>query len=115
MDERMRFVLEQERGLQTMTELCEMYDITRETGYYWLRRYRQGGLEALQDRERAPRQHPNHETRVRARAAAATVAGGEHGMSRPNTRVTACLRAAARRGSSVCSVIRPPIHFPVHR
>ena len=55
----MRFVLEQERNLHTMTELCEMYDITRETGYYWLRRYRQGGLEALQDRDRTPRQHPN--------------------------------------------------------
>jgi putative transposase len=59
MDERVRFVLEQEGGSHTMTELCEMYDITRETGYYWLRRYQQGGLEALQDRNRAPRQHPN--------------------------------------------------------
>jgi putative transposase len=59
MDERMRFVLEQAAGLQTMTELCEIYDIARETGYYWLRRYRQGGLEALRDRDRAPRQHPN--------------------------------------------------------
>src|SRR6202142_719834 len=58
-DERMRFVLEQECGLHTMTELCEAYDITRETGYHWLRRYQQGGLEALQDRDRAPRQHPN--------------------------------------------------------
>jgi putative transposase len=58
-DERMRFVLEQERGLHTMTELCEAYHIARETGYYWLRRYQQGGLEALQDRDRAPRQHPN--------------------------------------------------------
>lgn len=58
-DERMRFVLERERGLHTMTELCEAYNITRETGYYWLRRYQQGGLEALQDRDRAPRQHPN--------------------------------------------------------
>jgi putative transposase len=55
----MRFVLEQERDLHTMTELCEMYDVTRETGYYWLRRYRQGGLEALRDQGRAPRQHPN--------------------------------------------------------
>jgi transposase InsO family protein len=55
----MRFVLEQERGLHTMTELCEAYNITRETGYYWLRRYQQGGLEALEDRDRAPRQHPN--------------------------------------------------------
>ena len=59
MDERMRFVLEQERGLHTMTELCEIYDIARETGYYWLRRYQQGGLEALQDRNRAPERHPN--------------------------------------------------------
>jgi transposase InsO family protein len=59
MDERMRFVLEQERGLHTMTELCEIYDIARETGYYWLRRYQQGGLEALQDLNRAPERHPN--------------------------------------------------------
>jgi putative transposase len=58
-DERVRFVLEQERGLHTMTELCEAYNITRETGYYWVRRYQQGGLEALPDRNRAPRQHPN--------------------------------------------------------
>jgi putative transposase len=59
MDERMRFVLEHERGLYTMTDLCEIYDIARETGYYWLRRYQQGGLEALQDRDRAPERHPN--------------------------------------------------------
>jgi hypothetical protein len=51
--ERTRFVLERERGLHTMTELCEVYNITRETGYYWLRRYQQGGLEALQERVRA--------------------------------------------------------------
>lgn len=59
MDERVRFVFEQQRGLHTMTELCAIYEITRETGYYWLRRYQQGGLEALSDRHRAPRQHPN--------------------------------------------------------
>jgi transposase len=58
MDERVRFVLEREGGLQSMAELCEVYNISRETGYDWLRRYRQGGLDALQDRERAPRQHP---------------------------------------------------------
>jgi transposase InsO family protein len=58
-DERTRFVMEQERGLYTMTELCEIYDIARETGYYWLRRYQQGGLEALQNRNREPERHPN--------------------------------------------------------
>jgi transposase InsO family protein len=59
MDARMRFVMERERGLHTMTELCEIYDIARETGYYWLRRYQRGGLEALQDLDRAPERHPN--------------------------------------------------------
>src|SRR5229473_788653 len=59
MEERTRFVLEHERGLYTMTALCEMYDIARETGYYWLRRYQQGGLEALRDQGRAPERHPN--------------------------------------------------------
>jgi putative transposase len=59
MDERTRFVLEQERGLYTMTELCERFEIARETGYTWLRRYQRGGLEALRDRDRAPQRHPN--------------------------------------------------------
>jgi putative transposase len=59
MDARMRFVVEHEHGQYTMTELCEIYEIARETGYYWLRRYQRGGLEALQDLDRAPGHHPN--------------------------------------------------------
>jgi transposase InsO family protein len=55
----MRFVLEYQSGLQTLSELCAIYEISRETGYYWLRRYQQGGLEALQERSRAPERHPN--------------------------------------------------------
>lgn len=58
-DERMRFVVEHEEGLNTMTELCQIYGIARETGYYWLRRYREGGLEGLRDLGRAPHRHPN--------------------------------------------------------
>lgn len=58
-NERMWFVLEQESGLHSMTELCAIYNIARETGYDWLRRYWQRGLEALQDRGRAAHQHPN--------------------------------------------------------
>src|SRR6202142_3810346 len=57
-NEGMRFVMEQESGLHSMTELGGIYNIAGETGYYWLRRYRQGGLEALQDRGRAAHQHP---------------------------------------------------------
>jgi transposase InsO family protein len=58
MDERVRFVLEQEAGQCSMAELCRCYAISRETGYYWLRRYQAGGIEALCDRGREPQRHP---------------------------------------------------------
>ena len=57
-----------------MTDLCAIYDIARETGYYWLRRYQQGGLEALRDRGRAPERHPN-QTPERIERAGVTEAG----------------------------------------
>jgi transposase InsO family protein len=59
MEARARMVLEYERGEVTMTELCQAYEVTRETGYYWLRRYRSGGLESLGDLGREPKRHPN--------------------------------------------------------
>ncbi len=40
-EQRTRFILEYERDEHTMSELCEIYGISRETGYYWLRRFRQ--------------------------------------------------------------------------
>jgi hypothetical protein len=50
MDERVRFVFEQQSDFQTMTELCESYGIARETGYYWPRRYQGGGAPNLRIR-----------------------------------------------------------------
>jgi transposase InsO family protein len=59
MEARVRFVVEHERGESTMTELCEAYEVSRETGYYWLRRCREEGLEGLGERSRRPHRHPN--------------------------------------------------------
>ncbi len=59
MDEKLRFVFEYERDEQTMTELCAQFGICRDTGYVWLRRYRQYGLKGLAELNRAARQHPN--------------------------------------------------------
>jgi putative transposase len=59
MEARVRLVLEYEQGEATMTELCRAYEVSRETGYYWLRRYRRGGVESLEDLSRAPERHPN--------------------------------------------------------
>ena len=59
MDEKLRFVFEYERDEQTMRELCAGFGISRETGYVWLRRYRQQGVDGLLELNRAPRRHPN--------------------------------------------------------
>ena len=59
MDEKLRFVFAYERDEEPMKALCERFGISRETGYVWLRRYRQGGPEGLVEVNRAPLRHPN--------------------------------------------------------
>ena len=50
---------EYERDEQTMTELCQSFGSARETGYVWLRRYRQVGVTGLVELNRAAERHPN--------------------------------------------------------
>src|SRR5215470_19405873 len=59
MEEKLRFVFEYEQGQRSMRELCERYEISRETGYVWLRRYRETGVSGLVERSRAAERHPN--------------------------------------------------------
>jgi transposase InsO family protein len=59
MEEKLRFIVEYEQRERTMTELCQRYEIARETGYVWVRRYREIGLEGLLEQSRARRRHEN--------------------------------------------------------
>jgi transposase InsO family protein len=59
MDEKLRFVFEYERDEETMSGLCARFGISRETGYVWLRRYRERDLPGLVELNRAPHRHPN--------------------------------------------------------
>lgn len=59
MDEKLRFVYEYERDELTMRELCVRFEISRETGYVWLRRYRQYGVGGLVELNRTPAHHAN--------------------------------------------------------
>ncbi len=61
MRERMRFVLDAEEELFTMTELCQRFGISRVTGHKWLKRFRGEGVRGLEDLSRAP-QHSPHQT-----------------------------------------------------
>jgi transposase-like protein len=59
MEEKLRFVFEYEQGQRSMTELCQRYEIARETGYVWIRRYRERGIDGLVERSRAALRHGN--------------------------------------------------------
>jgi transposase InsO family protein len=58
-DQRRKFVQEYESGEWTVAELCRMYEISRESGYKWIKRVQVEGEQGLEDRSRAPRSHPN--------------------------------------------------------
>jgi len=59
MEEKLRFIFEYERDEQSKSELCASFGISRETGYVWLRRYRELGKLGLVELNRAARRHPN--------------------------------------------------------
>jgi transposase-like protein len=57
LEQRKKFVREYETGEWTMSELCRIYEISRESGYKWIHRSQGNG--GLEDRSRAPARHPN--------------------------------------------------------
>jgi len=59
MTERMRFITLHQEGLYSMSELCQRFGISRQTGYKWLGRFQEAGLEGLQDQSRAPHTSPH--------------------------------------------------------
>jgi putative transposase len=59
MKERVRFIVDLERAVYSMTELCARYGISRKSGYKWAERYVRGGVDGLKDQSRAPRRCPH--------------------------------------------------------
>jgi putative transposase len=56
-DERMRFVMAIEQRDEAFGLVCRRFGVSRKTGYKWLARYRDAGVEGLHDRSRAPLHH----------------------------------------------------------
>jgi transposase len=56
-DERMRFVIAAEKREEPLSAICREFGVSRKTGYEWLGRYREAGVEGLLDRSRAPHHH----------------------------------------------------------
>ena len=58
-EKRKQFVSEYESGDWTMTDLCRAYGVSRVTGYEVLQRWRQLGVQGLEEQSRAAQRHPN--------------------------------------------------------
>ncbi|MCP5068239.1 MAG: transposase [bacterium] len=58
-NERLKFIAARQASRETMTDSCLQFGISRTTGYKIAARYARDGPDALRDRSRAPRTHPN--------------------------------------------------------
>lgn len=59
MDQKMQLIGDYLKLSYTITQLSEIYGVSRNTIYKWINRYKQGGNEALTARTAAPLRHPN--------------------------------------------------------
>lgn len=55
---KMEFVERAARPGARMSALCREYEISRETGYKWLNRYKREGVDGLEERSRRPKSSP---------------------------------------------------------
>ena len=59
MEERARFVLDVRKAEMPIAELCRRYEVSRKTGYKWIRRYRAEGLDGIRERSSRPLRCPH--------------------------------------------------------
>lgn len=59
MDERLKFVVDCQRGEASMAELARVYGVSRKTAYKWLTRFRIFGPAGLLEMSRAPHSRPD--------------------------------------------------------
>ena len=59
MDQKTQFIADYLRRTLSITELCDLYSVSRKTGYKWIERYLTSGPSGLEDRSRKPCSSPN--------------------------------------------------------
>jgi transposase InsO family protein len=59
MDQRTQFIADYLRESLSVTELCDLYNVSRKTGYKWIDRYLRSGPAGLEEHSRRPRRSPN--------------------------------------------------------
>ena len=59
MDQRTQFIADYLRDTLSVTELCQLYGVSRKTAYKWIDRYLHQGPAGLEERSRRPMHSPN--------------------------------------------------------
>ena len=59
MDQRTQLIADYLRDTLSVTELCQLYGVSRKTAYKWIDRYLRQGPAGLDERSRRPRHSPN--------------------------------------------------------
>jgi len=57
-DQRVLFIADYVRKVCSFTELCSRYEVSRKTGYKWVDRYAQDGVDGLHEQSRRPQHQP---------------------------------------------------------
>jgi Helix-turn-helix domain len=81
-EQRYNAVMEVLRDGHMVIEVAERYGVSRQAVHRWLRRYQQGGLDALADRSHRPRRCPHQLAAVveaRLASCAGPIPAGGHG------------------------------------
>jgi putative transposase len=60
MDQKTQFIADYLRDRLSVTELCELYGVSRKTAYTWIDRYLTHGPQGLEERSRRPNTSPRH-------------------------------------------------------
>ena len=76
MDQRILFVVDHVKGVESMSALCARYGVSRKTGYKWLERYEAEGLDGLAERSRRRREQVRVPYAIRQAILALRTQGG---------------------------------------
>src|SRR5256885_3882192 len=106
MDEKLLFIADHLRGGAPLSELCRRYGISRKTAYKWVERYRQLGMDGLQERSRRP--HGNNQAISYAQRRAIIERSEEHTseLQSPCNLVCRLLLEKKKKHRSGCKKIR---------
>ncbi|MGH7461068.1 MAG: helix-turn-helix domain-containing protein [Longimicrobiales bacterium] len=99
MTERFQFIRDARQRLVTFTDLCALYGISRVTGYKWLHRAEQSGVDFLQELSRRPHTCPH--TTPPALAARVLEARRHHPSWGPRKLLALLRRQDDRRGHAL--------------